>query len=61
MHIECDNIVAYDLLVDQDVDELKEEGLLLVAQQINLLYTEYNKLAENPEQQKSCRIFSVCY
>lgn len=58
-YIEFDNVVAFDLIVDQDADELEQEGLLLAAQQINLLYAQYNKHGENGVQQKSCKIYSV--
>lgn len=58
VHIECDNIVAYDLLVDNDVEELEEEGLLVPAQQINLLYAEFNK-PRTADLQRSCKLYSV--
>lgn len=57
--IECDNIVAFDLLADQDEEELEEEGLLVAAQQINLLYFEYNKVRDPSEPKMSCKIYTV--
>lgn len=41
VHIECDNVVMFDMLVEQD-EELEEKGLTLAVQQINVLSSEYN-------------------
>lgn len=43
VHIESDNIVAFEMLVDQDEEELDEEGLTVAVQQINLLHAQYFK------------------
>lgn len=38
VHIETDNIVAFKMLVEQDEEELEDEGLTVAVQQINLLH-----------------------
>ncbi|KAK1397048.1 hypothetical protein POM88_006911 [Heracleum sosnowskyi] len=59
VHIQSDNMIAFDMFVDQDEEELEEEGLTVVVQQINILFTEYNKPRQNLASQKSCKVYSV--
>ncbi|KAK1362331.1 hypothetical protein POM88_046805 [Heracleum sosnowskyi] len=60
VHIECDNVVAFDMLVEQDEEEIEEEGLIVAVQQLNVvLYIVYNKQNEHFPPQKSCRMYFV--
>lgn len=59
VYIECDNVEAFNMLVDQDQEELEAEGLTGAVQQINILFSEFNKPRANFAEQRSCRIYSV--
>lgn len=59
VRIECDNVRAFDMLLDQDQEELEEEGLVAVVQQVNILYAEFNKRRSDVSCQRKCRLTSV--
>lgn len=44
MHIETDNIVAFDILAEHDEEILENEGVTVAVQQINVLHVELNKV-----------------
>lgn len=59
MHIEMDNIVAFDILAEDDEETLENEGVTMVVLKINILHAEHNRIFEDGSQPRSCKITSI--
>lgn len=59
IHIETDNIHAFNLVKERDEEIIEVEGFTVAVQQINVLHAELNRVFEDESQPRSCRITSV--
>lgn len=53
IHIETNNILAFEIQGEQDEVELEAEGITVAVQQINLLYAELNREFEDGSQPRT--------
>lgn len=59
IHVETDNAAAFDALDLQNDAFNETEGITLAVQQINILFTELNRVFEDGSKPRSCKISSA--